>query len=70
MKNNMKQCYFCTNGFKYIDYKEVDMLKKFMSQHSSMIKSGKTGVCALHQKKLATAIKRARHLALVPFVSR
>ena len=67
---NTKQCYFCTNGFKYIDYKDTDTLKRFISQHASMIKSGKTGVCALHQKKLATAIKRARHLALIPFVSR
>ena len=70
MKNNMKQCFFCTNGFKYIDYKEVDMIKKFTTQHASIMKSGKSGVCALHQKKLAAAIKRARHLALVPFVAR
>ncbi len=67
---NNKQCYFCTNGFKYIDYKDIDTLKRFITQHASIMKSKKAGVCALHQKKLTTSIKRARHLALIPFVSR
>ena len=67
---NNKQCYFCTNGFKYVDYKDLDTLKRFVNQHSSVIKSMKTGTCALHQKKLTIAIKRARELALMPFVSR
>jgi small subunit ribosomal protein S18 len=53
---------------KEIDYKEVDLLKKFVSSQAKIIDPRHTGVCAKHQRKLATAVKRARFLALLPFV--
>ena len=68
MKKNT-QCYFTTNNVKLIDYKDVDILKKFLTPHARMIGGGRTGVCAKHQRQLAVAIQRARHLALLPFVS-
>lgn len=68
--NTTKQCYFCNNNVKHIDYKDVEALKRFMNPYARMLASRKTNVCALHQRKLAMAIKRARFLALVPFVAR
>ena len=53
---------------KEIDYKEVELLKKFVSSQAKIIDPRHTGVCAKHQRKLATAVKRARFLALLPFV--
>jgi small subunit ribosomal protein S18 len=66
----MKECYFTQNHIKYIDYKDVDLLKKFLNPHARMISRKKTGVTAKNQRNLATAIKRARFMGLLPFVSR
>ena len=66
----MKKCYFTENNIKYIDYKDVDLLKKFLNPHARIISRKKTGVTAKHQRNLATAIKRARFMGLLPFVSR
>ena len=63
-----QQCFFCSQNMKEIDYKEVDLLKKFVSSQMKIIDPRHTGVCAKHQRKLATAVKRARFLALLPFV--
>jgi len=65
----MKQCYFCTNNIKEIDYKDVDTLKNFIDSHSRISRRRKTAVCAKHQRRLATAIKRARFMALLPFLN-
>jgi small subunit ribosomal protein S18 len=51
-----------------IDYKDVERLRRFVSDRAKMEPPRKTGVCAKHQRELSTAIKRARHLALLPFV--
>jgi small subunit ribosomal protein S18 len=51
-----------------IDYKEVGLLKRFVSSQAKIIDPRHTGVCAKHQRKLAQAVKRARYLALLPFV--
>jgi len=64
-----KQCHFCTNNVKEIDYKDVETLKDFMDSYSRMVKSRRTAVCARHQRKLSQAIKRARFLALVPYIT-
>jgi len=64
------QCHFSTNNVKYIDYKDTETLKKFLNPHARILSSKKTGVCAKHQRKLAQAVKRARFLGLLPFVSR
>ncbi len=65
-----KQCYFSQNNIKHIDYKEVDLLKKFLNPHARMLSRKKTGVTAKNQRKLAEAVKRARFLGLLPFVAR
>ena len=65
-----KQCYFSQNNIKYIDYKDVELLKKFINPHARMLARSKTGVTAKNQRKLAEAIKRARIMGLLPFVSR
>jgi len=67
---NSKQCYFTENNIKHIDYKDVEILKKFLNPHARIISRKKTGVTAKHQRNLAMAVKRARFMGLLPFVSR
>jgi small subunit ribosomal protein S18 len=66
----MKQCYFCTNNMSYIDYKNVDMLKRFLNPHARIMAHTRTGICSRHQRKLAMAVKRARFLSLLPYIAR
>lgn len=63
-----KRCWFCEQGLVAIDYKDVDLLRRFMSERGKISPRRNTGTCAWHQRPLALAIKRARHVALVPFV--
>jgi small subunit ribosomal protein S18 len=65
-----KTCYFCAQNIREIDYKDVETLKKFISPFAKIQPKTRTGVCSHHQRDLTTAIKRARHVALLPFVSR
>jgi len=65
-----KQCYFSQNNIKHIDYKDVELLKKFLTPHGRIISGKKSGVAAKNQRKLATAVKRARFMGLLPYVSR
>ncbi len=65
-----KQCYFSQHNIKFIDYKDTEILKKFINPHGRMISRKRTGVTAKNQRNLATAIKRARFMGLLPFVSR
>ena len=69
MKPRKKVCYFTKNHIKYIDYKDVDLLKKYISPSGKITPKRITGTSAKHQRRLATAIKRARYMALLPFVS-
>jgi len=62
-----KVCPFCIEGAKYIDYKNPDLLRPYLDEMGKILGRRKTGVCARHQRRLAVAIKRARHLALLPF---
>jgi small subunit ribosomal protein S18 len=64
-----KVCFFCANKNEAIDYKAPDKLRGYMSDRGKIEPRRRTGTCAKHQRALATAIKRARHLALLPFVS-
>ncbi len=66
----MAQCYFTQNGIKHIDYKDLELLKKFINPHSRMQSRKRTGVSAKNQRKLALAIKRARYMGLLPYVTR
>jgi len=63
-----KYCQFCKDGVKYIDFKEVNLLRKYMTDRGKIKPRRVTGACTQHQHDLATAIKRAREMALVPYV--
>jgi len=65
-----KQCYFSQNNINHIDYKDIELLKKFLNPHARMISRKKSGVSAKHQRQLANAVKRARFMALLPYVAR
>lgn len=65
-----KQCYFCVKHIEEIDYKDVQTLHRFISPFGQILSRKKTGACALHQRKLAKAIKRARIVGLLPFVKK
>jgi len=64
-----KACFFDENKVEHIDYKDVDLLKKFISDRGKIMPRRTTGTCAKHQRKLTIAIKRARQVALLPFVA-
>jgi small subunit ribosomal protein S18 len=61
-------CYFCSQNAKEIDFKDVDILKKFLSAAYKIKHRKETGLCACHQRKLAQAVKRARQMALLPYL--
>ncbi len=63
-----RTCYFCQRNIKEIDYKDVETLKKFIMPSGKIIAAQRKGTCAKHQRQLARAIKRARIMALLPFV--
>ena len=65
-----QQCFFCSLNLMNVDYKEIDLLKRFVSSQAKIIDPRHTGICAKHQRKLAQAIKRARFLGLLPYVIR
>jgi small subunit ribosomal protein S18 len=60
-------CPFCTDPNKHIDYKNGDMLRRYLTERGKIRPRRKIGTCARHQRQLALAIKRARHLALLPY---
>ncbi len=66
----MTQCIFCSQNIENVDYKDVVFLKRFTSGQAKIIDPRYTGSCALHQRKLAQAIKRARYMGLLAFVRR
>lgn len=65
-----QQCHFCSQNIENIDYKDSNLLKKFVSGQGKIVDPRYTKTCSRHQRALATAIKRARFLALIPFVKR
>ena len=64
-----KYCRFKKAGIKYVDYKEAEFLKKFLNEQGKILPRRLTGTSQKFQKKVATAVKRARHLAILPFVT-
>jgi small subunit ribosomal protein S18 len=62
-----KICQFCADKSIEIDYKQVDMLRRFVTEDGRIRPRRQTGTCARHQRSLAVAVKRARHIALLPF---
>jgi small subunit ribosomal protein S18 len=64
-----KTCYFCSNKISFLDYKDNQTLRRFMSPHAKILSHHKTGTCPKHQRMVTIALKRARHMALLPFVA-
>ncbi|MFH1225748.1 MAG: 30S ribosomal protein S18 [bacterium] len=62
-----KTCHFCVYNIKEIDYKDVPLLRRFLSSYNKILSKKRTGVCSKHQRKLARAVKLARIMALLPF---
>lgn len=68
IRRRKKVCVFCADENNLIDYKDVNKLKKYVSERGKILPRRITGNCAKHQRALTVAIKRARHIALVPYV--
>jgi small subunit ribosomal protein S18 len=68
-RKKKKVCYFCADKMEQIDYKDIVRLKKNLSERSKILPRRITGTCAKHQRQLTIAVKRARQLALIPYVS-
>ncbi len=66
----MKQDYFSANNIKYIDYKDIEILKKFLNPNGKIVAKKRTGITAKNQRQLALAVKHARFMGLLPFVAR
>ncbi len=66
----MKQDYFSSNNIKHIDYKDVELLRRFLTPSARMIARRRTGITAKNQRKLAIAIKRARFMGLLPYIAK
>ena len=68
-RRRQKVCYFCANHIDYIDYKDVELLKRYISEKGKILPRRVTGTCAKHQRTLTVAIKRARIMGLLPFTT-
>ena len=64
-----KVCACCADKIEMIDYKDTQRLRRYLSERGKIVPRRVTGTCARHQRQLTTAIKRARHLALLPYVT-
>ncbi len=60
-------CFFCVDKVEHIDYKDINLLRRYISERGRIEGRRRTSVCARHQRLLATALKRARHIALLPY---
>jgi len=69
-KAKKKVCFFCVEKIDKIDYKDSEILRKFMTAQSKIASPKRTGLCAKHQRMLSSAVKRARFMAVVPYTSR
>lgn len=63
-----KTCRLCDRGVGTLDYKDADLLDRFITDRGKILPRRATGCCARHQRQLSTAVKRARYLALVPYI--
>ena len=68
-RKRRKVCQFCVDKAEYIDYKDTVKLRKYLSERSKILPRRTTGTCAMHQRELTEAIKRARQIALLPYVT-
>jgi len=65
-----KKCELCAEQIKQVDYKDISLLRRFVSTYGKMVTGKRSGNCAKHQRMVTRAVKRARHLALLPFSER
>ena len=68
-KRHRKVCQVCADKIDHIDYKDVSRLKKCISERAKILPRRISGACAFHQRQLTVAVKRARHMALLPYIS-
>ena len=68
-RRRRKVCQFCADKASFIDYKDTAKLRRFLSERSKILPRRTTGTCAMHQRQLTEAIKRARQVALLPYVT-
>ena len=68
-RRRRKVCSFCLEHVEYIDYKEVARLRRYLSDRGKILPRRMTGTCAKHQRALTVALKRSRHIALLPFAA-
>lgn len=68
-RKRRKVCSFCVDKITTIDYKDTTKLRRFLSERGKILPRRTTGTCAAHQRQLTTAIKRARHVAMLPYVA-
>ena len=68
-RKRRKVCTFCVDKVEHIDYKEAAKLRRYLSERGKILPRRTTGTCAKHQRQLTTAIKRARQIALLPYVT-
>ena len=68
-RRRRKVCQFCVDKVEHIDYKDTARLRKYVSARAKILPRRMTGTCAMHQRQLTEAIKRARHVALMPYTS-
>ncbi len=68
-RKRRKVCSFCVDKVTQIDYKDTAKLRRFLSERGKILPRRTTGICAAHQRQLTVAIKRARHIALLPYVA-
>ena len=68
-KRRPKVCYYCADKLEHADYKDVDRLRKYVSERWKIVPRRVTGNCAKHQRQLTIAIKRARFMALLPYTA-
>lgn len=65
-----RYCQFCADKVSYVDYKDINLLRKFLSERSKIRARRVTGNCSQHQRLVATAVKNAREMALLPYTAR
>ncbi len=68
-RKRRKVCQFCVDKCQHIDYKDTAKLRRYLSERSKILPRRATGTCAMHQRQLTTAIKQARQIALLPYVT-
>ena len=69
MARNRKTCPICESGVRFLDYKDQERLGRFITERGKILPRRISGMCARHQRQVGTAIKRARYLALLPYIA-